>query len=192
MLKVITMEKIIMRISTEEIDKFLLSTEGKEHEIYDVVGLFPKIKVGNEELPEGNIVLKNGYQNPSNIHSGYGVIHILKGSHTNDLMYSNVTCLDDLVKVIKNALKKHSKIYMEMVGDCIVISNMNTQKVVVEYRGDEGIYSVVTCHSITKSYNPEKKHGDNIGKIKDDLTNMWLISKTLEKHSKCSYNTNSG
>lgn len=156
---------------TKEINDFLQSIQHNANDIYAIVGVFPHIKIKDRELPEGNIVLKNGYQDRKNIHSGYGLAHIIKGSHTHDAMYREVESLADLVKVIKNALKKHSKIYMEHFGNTIVISNMNTQKIVLDYREEEGVYSVITCHSITKNYDAIKKHGDSIGKIKKDLTN---------------------
>lgn len=156
-----------MIISDEEISS--LGDVGEDHTIA-IVGCFPFCKVGNFTYPEGDICLKYGKQDNKNLHRGFGFLHLIKGAHTEDEIYKEVKTIDELVVVLKRTIKKHSKIFMEREGNFIVISNGNA-KVVLEYRDGEAMYSVVTCHNISNTYNVAK-HGDSVGKIKKDLTNL--------------------
>ncbi|MDA3979804.1 MULTISPECIES: hypothetical protein [Pasteurellaceae] len=156
-----------MIISDEEISG--IGNVDEDHTIA-IVGCFPFCKVGNFTYPEGDICLKYGKQDNKNLHRGFGLLHLIKGAHTEDEIYKDVKTIDELVVVLKRTIKKHSKIFMEREGNFIVISNGNA-KVVLEYRDSETMYSVVTCHNISNTYNVAK-HGDSVGKIKKDLTNV--------------------
>lgn len=134
---------------------------------FDIVGFFPECKFGKENYPAGEIHLKVGFQNERELHNGFGLLHIICGSHQNDPLFSNVTEPNDIADLLKKSLKKHSPIYAEQKGRFIVIST-NSVKIVLSYDDILEVYSVITCHSITNKYN-RTKHGNIIGRIKKDL-----------------------
>lgn len=138
-------------------------------EIFQTVGYFPECKIKNLYYPEGEIHLKYGFQNEKNIHNGFGILHIILGAHTKDEIYAEVNTPDDIANVLKQCLKKNSPIFMEHTNNFIVISTSHT-KIVLNYIPQTRSYSVITCHSITNTYN-KRKHGQSIGKIKKDLNN---------------------
>lgn len=153
-----------MNISEEELSQL---TEKNKDLIFDTVGYFPKCTVGKFSYPEAEICLKYGKQNPNNVHNGFGIAHLVKGDHINDVIYKDVNSFDDLAKVLKRMLSKHSKIFMENEGNFIIVTTKRA-RVVLNYIEKEQIYSVVTCHSVSNTYD-DKRHGNMVAKIKKDL-----------------------
>lgn len=177
---------MINKILTEKILTEISSFD--ENENHSLVGYFPELKLtrgtGKNKIvvhtyPQADIYIKYGYQE-NRTENGYGIRHILE-KHINDSLYASIQNINDIVEIVKNAIRKNNRIYvrtdnleeMKTMEKTFVISSVNKYNqpilTVLKWLDNEKIYSVTTCYNINNRKLQQYSNQDSIGKIKKSL-----------------------